>query len=198
MERGTKLILGGLGALAAAGAGLFYLRETRAERIAYDRLDHDGLFELRAYPSLLVAETVQVGERERAMDTGFRLLARYVFAEEREGEPIAMTAPVLVEPSTDGVAGWKTRFIMPAKWTADTLPEPPPGVEINDIPARRLAAIRFSGRADDLLFADKEIELRKWIAGKWLKPAGDAEYAIYNAPIVPGPLRRNEVLIEVS
>src|SRR3546814_5003931 len=66
-----------------------------------------------------------------------------------------MTAPVLVESSTDGVAGWKTRFIMPAKWTAETLPAPGREIFINDIPPRTIAAIRFSGRADDILRSEE-------------------------------------------
>lgn len=198
MNRKAKLIVAGIGALAAAGAGLFYLRETQSEKAPYTRLKTEGPFELRAYPALLVAETIQPGDREDATNRGFRLLARYIFAEEREGEPIAMTAPVLIEPSLDGIAGWKMRFILPAKWTEDTLPATGPDIGINDIPARRVAAVHFAGRADDALLADKEAALRGWIADTGLKPLGDVEYAFYNSPLIPGPLRRTEVLIEVE
>ncbi len=31
-----------------------------------------------------------------------------------------------------------------------------------------------------------------------IAPLGEAEYAFYDAPMVPGPLRRNEVLIPVA
>lgn len=198
MERGTKYLLGGLGALAAAGAAFFYLRETRGGEPAHDMLLKKGRFELRAYPALLVAETVQTGDRERATNRGFLKLASYIFAEERPGEPIEMTAPVLTEPSSDGFSGWKTRFIMPPEWTAETLPTPGAGVEINDIPARTVAVIRFAGYADDALLAEKEAELRRWIADNGLKIRGDAEYASYNSPVIPGPLRRTEVMIEVE
>ncbi len=198
MDRGTKLILCGIGALAAAGAGFFYLRERRGDQVPYQSLKKAGSFELRAYPALLVAETVQIGERERAANRGFLRLASYIFAEEREGEPIAMIAPVLIEPTSDGLEGWKTRFVMPPEWTPDTLPAPGPEVDINDIPARNVAAIRFAGRADDALLAEKETELRRWIADNDLEVMGDAEYAYYNSPVIPGPLRRTEVLIEVA
>lgn len=198
MNRNTKLIAAGLATLATVGASFFYLRETRHDRIRYDSLKKSGAFELRAYPALLVAETVQTGDRERATNRGFRILASYIFAEEREGDTIAMTAPVLTEPTSDGLDGWKTRFIMPSQWTEATLPPPGREVEFNDIPARKVAAIRFSGQADDTLFTDKESELYRWINDNGLKPIGEAEYAFYNSPIVPGPLRRNEVLIEVA
>lgn len=198
MERGAKYILGGLGALAAAGAAFFYLRETRSEEPEHAVLTRKGRFELRSYPALLIAETVQTGARERATNRGFLKLASYIFAEEREGDPIKMTAPVLLEPTTDGLAGWKVRFIMPAEWTAETLPAPGPDVGINDIPARTVAAIRFSGYADDAKLAEKEAELRRWIDESGFKVRGDAEYALYNSPVIPGPLRRTEVLIEVE
>jgi hypothetical protein len=58
--------------------------------------------------------------------------------------------------------------------------------------------VRFSGNggADDL--AAREQQLRAWLAGQDIAPVGEAEYAFYDAPMVPGPLRRNEVLIPVA
>jgi hypothetical protein len=40
--------------------------------------------------------------------------------------------------------------------------------------------------------------LETWIAQQGLKRAGEPEYAFYDAPMVPGPLRRNEVLIPIA
>jgi hypothetical protein len=40
--------------------------------------------------------------------------------------------------------------------------------------------------------------LRAWLAGQGIVPEGEAEFAFYDAPMVPGPLRRNEVLIPVA
>ena len=61
-----------------------------------------------------------------------------------------------------------------------------------------MAAVQFSGygRASDLALA--EARLRDWLTGQGLMPAGEAEFAFYDAPMVPGPLRRNEVLIPVA
>jgi len=37
-----------------------------------------------------------------------------------------------------------------------------------------------------------------WVEERGFKPVGEVEYAFYNAPIVPGFLRRNEVWIAVE
>src|SRR4051812_31244256 len=75
--------------VAAASAGLWWLREQQTERPKHTPLERDGDIELRDYPSLLVAETVQVGTRDRALGNGFGVLADYVFANGRDGEEIA-------------------------------------------------------------------------------------------------------------
>ena len=53
-----------------------------------------GDFELRDYPPLVVAEITTAGGRQQGLSSGFGPLARYIFAKERGGERIAMTAPV--------------------------------------------------------------------------------------------------------
>ncbi|KPQ31561.1 MAG: SOUL heme-binding protein, partial [Porphyrobacter sp. HL-46] len=46
--------------------------------------------------------------------------------------------------------------------------------------------------------AAREAQLRAWLAEQGIAPTGKAEFAFYDAPMVPGPLRRNEVLIPVA
>ncbi|MEQ9662451.1 MAG: heme-binding protein, partial [Parasphingopyxis sp.] len=77
-------------------------------------------------------------------------------------------------------------------------PQPPEGVAIADIPARRMAAIRFGGTPDEADLANREAALREWMAANELSPAGPPEYAFYNSPFIPGKLRRNEILIPVA
>lgn len=184
-----------LGAAMAGGAAWFYAREKATEQPSYDLVESDGAFSIRRYPRLLVAETVQSGIRKRALNSGFGVLADYIFAESRGGEEIAMTAPVLAEPAA---AEWRVRFVMPARYSRATLPAPGPGVSIQDLPARQVAAVRFAGRADDGLLYRQEEALRAWLAQRGVTPAGGAEHAFYNSPMIPGPLRRNEVLIPIE
>jgi hypothetical protein len=197
-DGGSRLVLyglAGIGLLAVAGAGYFFYREKTVEKPNHQVLETDGDFELREYPELLVAEAVVEGDRSYALDQGFGRLADYIFAKHRDGERVAMTAPVL--SSAGGGNDWVTRFVMPAHYTRDTLPEPGEGIRIATLPARRVAAVRFAGLADEAMLAQREAQLRSWIGAKKYAPAGDIERAFYNSPFIPGPARRTELLIPI-
>ena len=52
--------------------------------------------------------------------------------------------------------------------------------------------------ATDALLAEQEDRLRGWLAKRGVKCKGEPEYAFYNSPMIPGPLRRNEVWLALS
>ncbi len=195
--KAARWIAAGAG-LAVVGAAAVYAqyRQTEEPEYALARADED--FELRDYPPLVVAEVSNSGSRERASGSSFRRLAAYIFAQDRPegGERIAMTAPVLQDETQPGE--WRMRFVMPSKYSLTTLPPAPADITLSEMPARRMAAIRFSGNGSASDLALMEARLRDWMMAQRLMPAGEAEYAFYDAPMVPGPLRRNEVLIPVA
>ncbi len=210
-QKWTLGIAAGLTALVAGGLAVLYAREGATEGPGFELLKADGSFALRRYPDLLVAQTIVAGAREQALSTGFSRLAAYIFAKSRgpaigmttpvlsdrkAGERIAMTTPVLSDEGQGD--GWRTRFVMPARYTLATLPPPPAGITIESLSGRTVAAVRFSGRADDAMLEERTMALRRWIGDHGYKELGVPEYAFYNSPFVPGPLRRNEVLIPVS
>ena len=192
-----RWIAAGIG-LAAVGAAAVYAQYRQTEQPDFVLVSADEDFELRDYPSLVVAEVSHSGSRERASGASFRRLAAYIFAQDRPagGEKIAMTAPVLQDETQPGE--WRMRFVMPSKYTLETLPPAPADIALTQMPARRMAAIRFSGNGGARDLALMEARLRDWMMGQALMPAGEAEFAFYDAPMVPGPLRRNEVLIPVA
>jgi SOUL heme-binding protein len=192
-----RWIAAGLG-LAAIGAAAVYAQYRNTEEPEFALVRADAAFELRDYPALVVAEVTSSGDRQRASGASFRRLAAYIFAQDRPegGESIAMTAPVLQQETGQGA--WRMRFVMPAKYTLATLPPAPSDIALTEVPARRMAAIRFSGDGNANDLAAREAQLRSWLAGQGIVPTGEAEYAFYDAPMVPGPLRRNEVLIPVT
>lgn len=206
MLNGFGKTLVGFGAVSLAGALGYYLYERNTEQPKYQVVQEDGPFEVRQYPSMLVAEAITMGLRDEALNRGFRDLANYIFAKSRGGEKISMTAPVIQDREKISMTapvvqdhaeagGWRTRFIMPARYTRATLPPPPQGVTIDETPARRLAVLRFNGRADDAVIARRESELRQWMSTRNLEASGPPEYAFYNSPFIPSFLRRNEILI---
>lgn len=199
----------GVVAVGVVGGLGYYLNERNTEQPGYRLILADGRFEVRQYPALLVAETIQKGSREGALNRGFRELAGYIFAKSRGRARIAMTAPMIQDrgkiamtaPVIQDEAGqdrWRTRFIMPPQYSRAALPEPAEGVTISEIPSRRIAALQFSGSAGDTALAARESELRYWIAVRRLEAVGEAEYAFYNSPFIPPFLRRNEIFIPVA
>lgn len=195
--KAARWIAAGAG-LAVVGAAAVYAQYRQTEEPEYALVRADEKFELRDYPPLVVAEVSNSGTRERASGASFRRLAAYIFAQDRPegGDRIAMTAPVLQDETQPGE--WRMRFVMPSKYTLATLPPAPSDITLTEMPARRMAAIRFSGNGSERDLALMEARLRDWMMAQGLMPAGEAEFAFYNAPMVPGPLRRNEVLIPVA
>ena len=106
------------------------------------------------------------------MRSGFGPLARYIFARERGGEKIAMTAPVTQK--ADGNS-WTIQFVMPSGYDLERLPKPTgTDVQLRELAPARRAAIRFSGWWSDDLFKAKDAALLAWLAGKGLTPVGRA------------------------
>lgn len=204
----------GLGLIALGGAAAF-AQYRDIEVPSYEVVKSREAFELRDYKPMVVAQVTHKGSRREASSRSFRRLAAYIFGQDRPngGEKIAMTSPVLqdrvdqnekiamtspvLQDETD-TDTWRMRFVMPAKFTMDTLPTPPADITLTQLPARRVAAVTFSGFGSPADLADMEALLTEWIAGEKLIPSGDFEYAFYDAPMVPGPMRRNEVMIEVA
>lgn len=171
----------------------------------------DGLFEVRDYPALVVAEVAVVGDQGHAAGQGFRILASYIFGGNARRESIAMTAPVTLTPSRGqtGLAAptvekrepgnWLVRFTMPKKYTAATLPlAQDPRVHLRAIPPERVAVIRFSGLANPHDAEVKAVALTAWIQARRLKPAGPAALAQYDPPWTLWFLRRNEVMVPIA
>ena len=196
MQLNPKLVGAGVAAAVAAGLG-YALLSARDEEAGFKTLEREGAFSVRDYPRLLVAETISLGMRESALARGFLALADYLRGKDRAGARLPMTVPVLFDGDEDG-RGWRTRLVLPQRYSPETLPEPGEEIAIRSLPARRIAAVRFAGEATDGALDRHEDALRDWMRAHRLSAAGPVEHAFYNAPFTPGPLRRNEVLIPLA
>ena len=180
------------GVIAAGGA---YVASTRSvETAAYSVVKTDGDVELRRYPEMTLAQVTRAGTRRKSVQSGFSPLARYIFAKDRTGEKIAMTAPVVQKPINDK---WTISFILPSGVSAEDAPKPSGDVTIVTEPGRLMASIRFSGVWSDRRFLEAANRLHQWIEDKGLSIQGPFEYGYYNDPFTPTFLRRNEVLVPV-
>ncbi|MEM6414351.1 MAG: heme-binding protein [Pseudomonadota bacterium] len=111
-------------------------------------------------------------------------------------EKIEMTAPVTQVPNAKGDAnGWTITFLMPARYTMETLPLPiDERIRIRQTEPQRAIVLRFSGRITDKNMRKHREELDEIIASRGLQTLGKPIYAYYNGPFTPFFLRRNEVM----
>jgi hypothetical protein len=183
------------------------------EEPSFDLVEKSAPFEIRQYQTQIIAETIVDGELSAASSRGFRLIAGFIFGDNRsidatsaqQSEKIAMTAPVTVEPQTDAMPTdyaakrWRIQFTMPGKYSIATLPKPVnPAVTLREIPAKRYAIIVFSGFTGTDKIQKKTSELLNWMQTKQLQPIAAPQLARYDPPWILPFFRRNEILIEIS
>ena len=196
-------------AILSIGGVLMFSRSTRAayESADYTVVESDGNFEVREYPDLiLVATATQMDAQGR--DGSFMKLFRYISGANESEQKIAMTTPVFMENDQAG-SQVQMGFVMPKNVAAEGAPGPSgEGVAVRKRTGGRFAVLRFSGRLDANLAKKSEAKLRDWMESKGLDAAradaedpnrsGGVEAAAYDPPFIPGPLRRNEILIRLK
>ena len=180
------------------------------EEAPYEVVKVEGDFEVRDYAPHIFAATFVEGDFEDAGSSAFKRLFRYISGDNRSQTKIAMTAPVtqqsgekidMTAPVGQQKSGgqWMVSFMMPASYDMGNLPVPDnPLVTLRQVPARRMATIRYSGFWSEKNYQKHKLKLDLWIQKEGLMVRGDAVWARYNAPFVPWFMRRNEILVPVS
>ena len=187
------------------------LEASAVEEARYDTVQREGDFELREYAPQILAEVIVDADVEDAGNLAFRSLFRYISGENEASGKIDMTAPVAQEPLSKKIAmtapvaqershrGWAVSFMMPDSYTMETLPRPrDERVYLRKVPARRMAAVRYSGRWSEDGYRKHKTALERWLADQGLEADGEAVWARYDPPFKPWFMRRNEVLIPVG
>jgi len=181
------------------------------EEAPYTVLKSDDIFELREYPPQILAEIIVDGDLEGAGNKAFRPLFRYIsggnksrstiamsapVSQEQQGEKISMTAPVSQQRAQ---GKWAVSFMMPASYTLETLPVPDdPGITLRPVPARQVAAVRYSGFWSEEKYLLNKEKLEQWIQKNRFTVNGEPVWARYNPPFTLWFMRRNEILIPIT
>jgi hypothetical protein len=201
-----RILLGAILAATLIGTDALAVEEP-----AFRSVLHEGAFEVRDYPSLVVAEVTVSGDQKEAAGKGFRLLAGYIFGGNKRRQSIAMTAPVAQAPTNEKIAmtapvtqiqsagEWVVRFTMPSAYSIETLPEPnDPKVRLRVLPPSRFAVLQFSGLARKEDVATKNAELERLARTHRLRVIGPPSLAQYDPPWTLWFMRRNEVMLPVA
>lgn len=207
-----RLLMVSILSIALPACSLLGIRTTPTPDYAV--ISKEGKIEIRQYPALLIAKTFSTGNHKESGNKAFRILFDYISGKNqsaqkismtapvienasRSNEKISMTAPVVVSQTTEQGTPWA--FVMPASYTQQTLPIPTDSrILIEEIPAKRVAALRFSGRWSEKRFEKNKQELAGYLKTKNLRPHGDFALAFYDPPWTLPFLRRNEILIDLK
>lgn len=185
---------------------------SRVEQAEYTVVRKNKNYEVRTYPRHIVAQATVSGDYMGAMNSGFSIVAGYIFGGNTKQEKIAMTAPVVEKSGISekiamtapvvvaGDEGSRTiSFGMPKGYTLETLPVPnDKRVQIVEIPEKNFAVARFYGYRNSSMIEKATKELKEKLVEDKIEIVGSASYAGYNAPGTPPWMARNEVLIEIK
>jgi hypothetical protein len=147
---------------------------------------------------------------DNSVSDSFGLLFRFISGENRQKEKVKMTSPVVSQDSSQEIKmtspvftefssmGYMA-FVMPAEFNLETTPQPLDNrVEIEELPARNVAVLRFSGSWSEDHFEAKTRALLLELSKAGIKTKDGVFAMLYNPPFIPGFLRRNEVAVETE
>jgi hypothetical protein len=180
------------------------------EEPAYQVTRKLGDIELRDYAPYVVAEVLVTGSATEAGNQAFPILAGYIFGKNKGEKKFAMTAPVtqtaapmkmeMTAPVTQTAApgGYIVQFVLPKEVALATAPEPiDERVKLREVPANRVAVIRYSGFWSEANYNEHLALLQSALRAADLKWQGEPIYSRYNAPFTPWFLRRNEIWLRL-
>jgi hypothetical protein len=210
MKISLETIVPSLALVLSSGCSVVGIRTEEQPR--YDVLEKQGRHEIRRYSPYLTASVVTQGSFQGTQGESFRALAGYIFGKNRAARPLGMAAPVLQQPGPEripmaapvlmreaGARAWAMSFVIPSKYTLDTVPRPlDPRIELREVPGELLAVARYTWSFSEARAQRFEAELRGWLSANGMyEPAGEARVGGYDPPWTLPFLRRNEVLIPV-
>jgi len=163
------------------------------ETAKYEVLEKEGKFEIREYDPYF---TAAITEKDPVETYGFNEIFNYISGNNAEREKISMTTPVLNELEQDN---FTTEFVMPGKYRETSPPQPDnERIALKKSEKKQCASVTFSGTVNGDRIKKYEEELLDWLIAKGRIPSGTFRLARYNPPIVPPPMRRNEILIDLQ
>jgi hypothetical protein len=194
-----------------------YLVVWKIEEPAYTVIEKRDGYEIREYAPYIMAATKVTGNYTDATRTGFRLVADYIFGNNTSKKSISMTAPVLESSQTgasekismtvpvletgseNGTATRTIAFVLPSKYTLETLPLPNnTAVYLAQVPARKIAVLRFTWYPTETRISQKKSELVNLLTRDGQIVTGEIETARYNPPLSMPLTLRNEILIPIK
>ena len=189
-------IILGIAAVAFVGVQIFFMNGQRnIETYPYkvDKKYKD--FEIRSYEATLFTSVTMSGNKyKESSKKGFSILAGYIFGGNKKNEKIAMTSPVAMSLGDSTTM----MFMVPKKFKKETLPQPNESeINFSEEPAKTVAAISFTGWANDEKIENFKQQLITALNGEGIKFSNRFYFLGYNAPFEVFK-RKNEIIVELE
>ena len=152
-------------------------------------------FEIRSYEATLFT-SVKLSTKgyNNSSSRGFSILAEYIFGGNEKNQKISMTSPVTMSLEDS----MTMMFMVPKKLKKEMLPKPNQSlIEFIEEPAKNVAAITFTGWANDKKIEKFKQELKSALNSKGISYSDRFYFLGYNAPYEFFN-RKNEVIVELQ
>lgn len=204
-------ILFAVGSVLGVWMIVSYLVIWNIEEPSYTVIEKKSDYEIRQYDAYIVAETEVTGSYSEALRDGFGIIADYIFGNNTTKTSIAMTAPVLESSSekismtvpvinTLGSVEKRTvAFVLPSKYTLESLPQPNnSAVNLREVLGRKVAVRRFTWYATEARIEKQKLRLEEALRLDGRTVIDSPQVAQYNPPLSFPLTRRNEIIIEIE
>lgn len=190
----TIIVIVSLVVLIILITGIYTVTRAKTETQKYEVLYTKGNFEIRFYPQAILATIEMDGSFDNSRNSGFRVLAGYIFGGNEENSQIAMTSPIRMSGNE------KTNtmsFVLPSEMEYEKLPEPnDERVKLHMSKPMYTASVRFGGFANAGEISKHKDKLAEVLKQLNLQHSNQFEFLGYNAPFEMVN-RRNEVQVEL-
>jgi hypothetical protein len=152
-------------------------------------------FEIRAYEaSLFTSVKLETDDYSDASSQGFSILGGYIFGKNENKEKISMTSPVSMTLEED----MTMMFLVPNNLKKEDLPKPDNShIKFIEIPDKKMAAITFSGWANNNKIQSYKLALMKLLDENGIKHSNKFLVLGYNPPFELF-FRKNEIIVELD
>ncbi|MCK5632200.1 heme-binding protein [bacterium] len=163
---------------------LWYVLLIGIKEPTYKIVEKRNGYQIRQYEPYITAQVTMPAPYKSAINKGFKILADYIFGDNKSYISMPMTAPVFTqEESTQ--KEYDISFVMPFNYNLETLPQPINKIiRIKKQKPKLVAVYTFTWYPSDKRIAQHKKEFIKILGRDYIQMRGPILLARYNPPFI--------------